>query len=277
MAKQSGIHQLRGKVGEMSYYRRKGIIPGLVRGINAGMSERVKNDEAFANTRLNNLEFKTANALATFAFNSVNNRKRGMLRDFAISYMTKRALEDVKRSPQAWGYRLPVTQLDVLIADLLENFAKSGKYDGEYGIVTLAPMDHSGEGSIDFDISAELSTSLSDQGIDSLLFVVSQGLAGYNTDPDDLFKLYCGRSILTASALSITAGEELSKSLNFNVSAGSRVGMSAADYTKAKGWSGHGFFAVVSILPVRNIGNQSYILQELCTYVAIPLGQIPTT
>lgn len=260
----------------MSYYRRKGIIPGLVRGINAGMSERVKNDEAFANTRLNNLEFKTANTLATFAFNSVNNRKRGMLRDFAISYMTKRALEDVKRSPQAWGYRLPVTQLDVLIADMLENYAKGGKYDGEYGSISHQPLSAQGTTVLNFDISQEDSTALAELGIDSIAYVTTAGLAGYNTTPDDLFKLFAGRQLVGVVDDTITPGDSTEIRINIDVSTSARVGMSSSDYTDAKGWSGHGFFAVVTILPMRTIGTQKYVLQELCTYVAIPLGQIPS-
>ena len=65
MAKQSGLHQLRGKVGEHSYYRQTGISSGLVRSINQGMSARVKNDEAFLNTRLNNAEFGQAGRIAS--------------------------------------------------------------------------------------------------------------------------------------------------------------------------------------------------------------------
>ena len=85
MAKQSGIHQLRGKVGEMSYYRTKGVQDGVVRRINQGMSQRVKTGDEYVNTRLNNAEFKNANAIATAAFNSVNSRKRGMMRNFAVA------------------------------------------------------------------------------------------------------------------------------------------------------------------------------------------------
>lgn len=42
MAKQSGIHQIKGKVGEMSYYKQSGVSSGLIRSINPSMSGRVK-------------------------------------------------------------------------------------------------------------------------------------------------------------------------------------------------------------------------------------------
>lgn len=63
MPKQSGIHQFRGKYGTTCYYFRKGSQNGLQRGINQQMSERVKRDPNFANTRLYASEFDIADTL----------------------------------------------------------------------------------------------------------------------------------------------------------------------------------------------------------------------
>ena len=115
MAKQMGIHQIRGKVGERSYYKTKGVEAGISRSINQGLSARVKTDEAFANTRLNNAEFKNANAIASAAFRSVPNRKRGMMVNFAVAAMTKKALEAIKEGIGDWGARRPSVELDALI------------------------------------------------------------------------------------------------------------------------------------------------------------------
>lgn len=68
MPKQSGIHQMRGKYGTTCYYFRKGSQNGLQRGINQQMSERVKRDPNFANTRLFASEFGYCGHLAALSF-----------------------------------------------------------------------------------------------------------------------------------------------------------------------------------------------------------------
>lgn len=274
MAKQSGIHQLRGKVGEMSYYRTKGVQAGVVRRINQGMSQRVKSGDEFANTRLNNAEFKNANAIATAAFNSVNSRKRGMMRNFAVAEMTKRALEDIKQGTGVWGVRMPVTELDQLICDMLENYAKGGKYDGEYGNVVSATLANGGGYNVQIEISAELASNLLSLGIDGVLFVPSGCLAG-EVVVDNLPRLFAGSAIKGPKPVSFVSGESTSVTLDGNLSTPVSVGMSSSGYEFAVSDEKHGFYLCVSILPYRRVGNQMYTLQELCTFVAIPLGQIP--
>lgn len=68
MPKQSGIHQIRGKRGTTCYYFRKGMQVGLQREINQQMSERVKRDPNFANTRLFASEFGYCGHLAALSF-----------------------------------------------------------------------------------------------------------------------------------------------------------------------------------------------------------------
>lgn len=106
MAKQSGIHQLRGKVGEHSYYRQTGIQSGLVRSINQGMSSRVKNDEAFFNTRLNNAEFGQAGRLASVLAQYITPKFRPMVLPFSQGKMAKIILEFIKQDTTSpWGQR----------------------------------------------------------------------------------------------------------------------------------------------------------------------------
>lgn len=274
MAKQSGIHQLRGKVGEMSYYRTKGVAEGVVRRINQGMSQRVKTGDEYANTRLNNAEFRNANSIATAAFNSVNTRKRGMMRNFAVAEMTKRALEDIKQGAQAWGVRMPVTELDTLICDMLENYAKGGRYDGQFGTMLSATLSDTGVFDIEFELSAEAAASLSSLGIDGFLCVPSKCLAGEIT-VDDLPRLFSGSSIGAPVIVTPNLEEPVDFNIQGNISTPSSVGMSPSGYEFATSDEKHGFYACISILPFRRVGSQQYTLQELCTFVAIPLGQIP--
>lgn len=274
MAKQSGIHQLRGKVGEMSYYRTKGVETGVVRRINQGMSARVKNGEEFVNTRLNNAEFKNANAIATAAFNAVNNRKRGMMRTFAISAMTKRALEDIKQGSQSWGVRMPITELDILICDMLENYAKSGRYDGQYGDIGEVTLNNQGNYEVMITLSEAIITNLSSLGIDGLYVAANRCLAG-EIVVDNLPRLFAGSSQGSVTFLDLVGSTGEDVGLSGSVATPRSVGMSNSGYEFAKEDPKHGFYLCVTFMPTRNVGSHPYILQELCTYVAIPLGQIP--
>lgn len=106
MAKQSGIHQLRGKIRGMSYYRQKGVKDGLARQINDGMSKRVKEDEGYLNTRLNAREFGSAGSFAGAAIRAISERQRTMLKDFATGNLAK-AVRDViiQDTTHPWGDR----------------------------------------------------------------------------------------------------------------------------------------------------------------------------
>ena len=274
MAKQSGIHQLRGKVGEMSYYRTKGVQDGVVRRINQGMSQRVKMGDEYANTRLNNAEFKNANAIATVAFNSVKDRKRGMMQNFAVAKMTKAALDDIKQGTGSWGVRLPQTELDTLICNLLENHAKGGVYDGMFGTISASPLTNQGESEIVLNWSAETARSLVDIGIDGVQIVVSKCLAG-EVIVDNLPRLFAGSNTSVAAPVDFDPEAPEQISTNIDVFTPLSVGMSPSGYTFAKEDPKHGFYAVVTILPYRKRGFARYTLVEHCTYVAIPLGQIP--
>lgn len=274
MAKQMGIHQIRGKVGERSYYKTKGIEAGISRSINQGLSARVKSAEEFANTRLNNAEFKNANAIATAAFNSVNSRKRGMMRNFAIAAMTKAALEDIKQGTGVWGARVPATELDILICSLLENHAKGGVYDGKYGMVSAATLSNAGAINIAFDISQATLQALADLGIDGFYVIMSKCLAG-EILVDGLPRLYAGSAISTPIQVDVDPEVGVQYDVTGDVSTPSGVGMSASGYTFAQEDTKHGFYACLTFLPFRTEGASRYVLQEHCSYLALPLGQIP--
>lgn len=128
MAKQLGIHQLYGKVGEMSYYRQAGISGGLVRTINQAMSGRVKNGDEYANTRLNNAEFGHACRIASALGSSVVPKWRPMILPFSQSKLSKSILSMIKldtTTGSTWGTR-SLTQADLTNAiDSLNILAKN--------------------------------------------------------------------------------------------------------------------------------------------------------
>lgn len=106
MAKQSGIHQLRGKVGNMKYYRMKGVQDGLVQSINEGMSNRVKNGAEYANTRRNNSEFGMAASTAGACVKSLSLRWRYLLKPFVTGALAKIFYDGIKTNDGSpWGSR----------------------------------------------------------------------------------------------------------------------------------------------------------------------------
>ena len=274
MAKQLGIHQIKGKVGERSYYRTKGVELGISRSINQGLSARVKNGDEYANTRLNNAEFKNANAIASAAFNSVNTRKRGMMVNFAVAAMTKKALEDIKQGAGDWGARHPLTELDQLICDMLENHAKGGAYSGEFGTFEVSDDFELGSKDIDLTLDVPTQQDLLSKGIQGIQIVVSKCLAG-EINVDGTPRLFAGSAISPQSPITINGESVIESTITIKVDTPSGVGMSQSGYTFAQDDAKHGFYAVLTILALRRENNKPYIMQEYCTFVALPLGQLP--
>lgn len=274
MAKQLGIHQIKGKIGQRSYYRTKGVVDGLSRSINQGMSARVKTADEYANTRLNNAEFKNANAIASAAFNQVPNRNRGMMVNFAIAQMTKKALEDIKQGTGSWGARHALTELDRLICDMLSNHAKAQSViDGLFSY-SRTDLDASGVSEYTLEIPVESQQILLGMGIDAFQLVTSKCLAG-EVDVDGLPRLYSGNAITVLPPVTITGETAISLTGTDTFSTPGSVGMSPAGFTQAQEDPKHGFYTVGTIIPLRTVGGKRYVLQEYCTYLCFPLGQIP--
>lgn len=274
MAKQLGIHQIKGKVGQRSYYRTKGVVDGLSRSINQGLSSRVKTADEYANTRLNNAEFKNANTIATAAFKSVANRNRGMMVNFAIAAMTKKALEDIKQGTGAWGARHPLTELDKLICDALENHAKAQSGLRDYFQFVVGSLDSSGSVTHTLTITKESQLAMMALGIDAVQMIASKCLAG-EIDVDGLPRLYAGHAVNVNQPIVFTGADDITVSLSQSYATPASVGMSQSGYTFATEDPKHGFYTVITFLALRTIGANRYIMQEYCTYGTAPLGQIP--
>lgn len=127
MAKQSGIHQLKGKVRGMSYYRQKGVVDGLARSINQGLSKRVKEDAAYENTRLNAQEFGAAGSFAGAMVRAISDRQRTMLKDFATGSLAK-VVRDIiiGDTENDWGSRQLVgTEWQEYLMQVANTYAKN--------------------------------------------------------------------------------------------------------------------------------------------------------
>lgn len=115
MAKQSGIHGLRGKVNGMSYYGSKNG-GALVRKINEGMSSRVKTAKEYVNTRKNNAEFGMCGDFAGVFIGTISQRWRFVLNSIATGLMVKAMKEQLNQdSASDWGKRyIPAESFPIL-------------------------------------------------------------------------------------------------------------------------------------------------------------------
>lgn len=89
MAKQRGIHQISGKINNLCYYEQKYVRGGLIRRINEAMSERLKIDPVFANTRVANKIFGGCSQYAKVLLSFFGNRSTYLFKPNRHAILTK--------------------------------------------------------------------------------------------------------------------------------------------------------------------------------------------
>lgn len=264
MAKQRGLHQIKGKVGEFSYYSQTGVSGGLIRKINEGLSSRVKNDPAYANTRLNNQEFGAAAETSALLGKTVVPKFRPMILPFSQSKMAKEILKVAREHTENWGQRV-VTSADT--ARLCEILSAMSKRDaGEYVNISIERSSLT-EAEVTAQYSDTQSTLMASLGINQLTVQVTQyDLATGQWVPlaGEMSTGYIskGDTVYPVNAESIIAGGE----------GGSSETLSVSQFIPEANHSGHQIVVFV-VLPARVINSTPHILQEYCSFVAMPLPE----
>lgn len=258
MAKQSGIHQLKGKVRGMSYYRQKGVVDGLARSINQGLSKRVKEDAAYANTRLNAAEFGTAGSFAGAAIRAISDRQRAMLKDFATGQLAKvvhdLALAD---TDNPWGDRraqLPASA--GILRNTINTYAKND-FSSYVGGVWDVEVTSGGNG-YTATPNAELPTGWGS------MFAAKGATGAY-------VRMYGYKVAINSigdAPYRSTSDVELIADEDFPIGTASTITTPAVlNSTLVDDAPGDIFLAVlVLVLPYKEIAGQKYIMQELCTF-----------
>lgn len=257
MAKQSGLHQLRGKVGEHSYYRQTGIASGLVRSINQGMSARVKNDEAFVNTRLNNAEFGQAGRIASVLAQYITPKFRPMVLPFSQSKMAKIILEYVKNDTTApWGQRnitvansgdMQVAALNSVAKNRFEDFGLGLDIDEEISRLTIT-------------VTAQTLNKLSAIGADGYevnFLATTTWIGTYLASTGKYAESYARSTFYTSDETG--PGEGGTTEFDYTLRPAPPQGWPAIMATRT---------GVVIILPYRTINGEKHILQEHCSFKA---------
>lgn len=249
MAKQSGIHQIRGKVGEHSYYKTTGVQSGLIRSINQGLSNRVKNDAAYANTRLNNREFGQAGRIAKALGQLVFPKYRPMVLPFSQSKMAAFLLRYIKQGAGLWGYRsINDPQGEILSAAL--NEVVKGNFDNLGLLVSVS--------------SSQVAVEYGDQFAAYLREIDATGA--------DIKVFFCTALVGTADTLRPDYADTLAVA---NIEEEEIDGTGDLTYpvnypalVDILGRANRSNFVVIAVFPYREVNGQNYILQEHCTYRA---------
>lgn len=253
MAKQSGIHQLRGKVGEHSYYRQTGVGTGLVRSINQGMSARVKESAEYANVRLNNAEFGQAGRIASTIAKYINPKYRAMVLPFSQSKMAKIILEYLKLDTASeWGQRNLTTASAATAQVEALNFVAKNAFD-EFGLSILADEETS---KITVTVSDQTVEKLASIGADGfgLRFVVFDTWVGNFVNGKYSPSYAVGNTYIGASS-EPQSGDEIEFTYSARPMPSPGVPVTVASRC-----------ALLIVLPYRTINGTNHVLQENCTY-----------
>lgn len=262
MAKQSGIHQIKGKVGEHSYYKQTGVSSGLIRSINQGMSERVKTGAEYANTRLNNNEFGAAANIAGLLGKAVVPKFRPMVLPFSQSKMAKMVLELARESGGSWGQRVVPSDSSAELAAILQSTSKRDYT--EFVSLSISVGEGTNEYSFEYGWTAEQATLMSSLGITGLEILIcgyNIGTGKYNTSlrratPGVIFRQFSESTPETVTAGSAESSSVTVTMLPYNPSSVNLHGQQ---------------IIVAVIMPKRKINEVDHILQEYCSFAAFAL------
>lgn len=264
MAKQSGIHQIRGKIGEHSYYRQTGVSSGLIRRINQGLSERVKTAPEYENTRLNNAQFKIAAIAAGSMFSGVQPILRPTHRLFRTSRLAAEFYKLLQLGDMSWGARHFHPENRAGMCAAMHKFSKRKMAD--YATISVGSYNTTTEKlRVNFSFNSEAGTYLQTMGADIIRFKVYQ-LKYFEGLTFNRIGLLLPDTVVinTISELEYSFNpEEPSYSTFLDIDASGGGDYNPADQEFLP-------FVVVVALPIRQGAEEEQILQGECTFQILP-------
>lgn len=253
MAKSSELLALRGKIAGKSFYSMKGVEGTLVRSINEGLSNRVKNDAAFANTRLNAAEFGSAGNFAGALVRTVSKRWRYILKAFTTAAMTKALREMIQLdSTSNWGQRtVMITGWKDLIRQSLQMMVKNS-YDESFANDIAASYVLGSGLTATVTVLASDSVELQSKGADGVryeLYLQRSTPPEFDSNSGKYDKAIADDLFLGSSDAPIGTATTVS-------------GINANYFPETEKQFDN---VLVVALPYRTINSQKHILQELCS------------
>lgn len=257
MAKgQSTFRQL-GKIDGRKYYQVKGVDGIVSQSINQGMSNRVKNDAAYANTRLNNAEFGGAGSTAGAITRALSQKWRYLLVPFATGKIAK-AVRNVMMldASSAWGQRgLVGATWQSALAEQISAFSKNSVAD--YGDLGFIATFNSQSGLNATTLSGD---TVQNQKLESL------GCTGVRIIP--LVGVINASSFSAAADKYVPASTVLKEGTPVDIDFGGEGDATITDSeikvtAQADGMLYCGIFVM---LPYKEVNGAKYIMQEHCSF-----------
>lgn len=260
MAKgQSTFRQL-GKIDGRKYYQMKGVDGIVSQSINQGMSNRVKNDAAYANTRLNNAEFGGAGSTAGAITRALSQKWRYLLVPFATGKLAKdvRSIMILDASGK-WGQRgLVGTTWQKALAEKVSQYSKNPVAD--YSNLDIESNFSEDEGmEVLINTSAPLhNEKLEAIGCTGVRFVILGGIinmAKFNSTTGK----YDGASV--------DFKQEPAHDLDFGESDGFTLSLPKIKVDSQDDNILYG--GTVVMLPYKEVNGEKYIMQEHCSFAMV--------
>lgn len=256
MAKgQSTFRQL-GKIDGRKYYQVKGVDGIVSQSINQGMSNRVKNDAAYANTRLNNAEFGGAGSTAGAITRALSQKWRYLLVPFATGKLAK----DVRSimmldATGKWGQRgLTGTSWQAVLAEKVSAYSKNSvaDYTG-LGMDCVFDSDNGLEFSYDTtNLHNEIVEAAGADGIQLIMLAGKIDASAF----DSISERYtpAASDLQVVNTTKCPWGEDDGE------------GFTRPDITATAQAANTIYCGVMVILPYKTINGVDYIMQEHCSF-----------
>lgn len=247
MAKQTGLYGIRGKVGEYKYYGMKGVDGTIMAKQNDGMSERVKTDPAYDNTRRNNFEFGMATSNSGAISKAFSQKWRYLLVPFATAKLSKLLLAAAKEtSINGWGDRVVSSEvLNPMLPVAMQKFVKNDIQD--FSAIAVSLVTDEDETTITVTADDLNNAKAAAAGCDGVRVVLcSSDITPASGGYQDKVISPASCEVQELATADITFGGDLSLT-------------GAHTFTAAAG------VVSVILLPYRTIGDEKYIMQEYCS------------
>lgn len=262
MAKQRGLHQIKGKVGEYSYYSQTGVSGGLIRKINEGLSARVKSDAAYANTRLNNQEFGAAADTAALLGKSVVPKFRPMILPFSQSKMAKEVLKVARQGSASWGQRVVTSDDTARLCEILTAQSKLAASDFVKCSVT---RDSATAATFSVGYTGDQASMMKSLGIDQLDVSATQYDIATGQWIPLVHEMSTGYLVKNDSVMPMQE-----KTIVPNSEGSDSESATVATFVPQANHAGHQIVVFV-VMPSRLVNDDAHILQEYCSFIAMPL------
>lgn len=267
MAKQIGLHQIKGRVGDHAYYRQTGVRNGLIRSINQGLSDRVKNGKEYANTRLNMAEFGHACAIAGLYGKLVVPKWRPMFLAFSQSILSKKIVALIKQGTGNWGERSVAAASLPLVAGYLSEMSK------------LPISDLCSVSAADIDVASGTGNAILVTAFPTITQDHINALLSLDADGFELKMLVNGIEVgnYNAAAKEYAPSSVLAQVSDTGDYTSPSSGEQEVEIAKPVSTAGAAALVVTLIaMPYRTVNNVKHILQEQCRFIAFDVtAKIP--